>query len=397
MRTILTVMILALLFSLPVFGGDFGLNAEVRHRYELDAKDFNSDTGFNNNGYLRSRLGASFMPTENITAYLQIQDWRKLGSETSTFDSDADNLDLHQGFLQVENFYDLPLGFKLGRMEAKYSNERLIGAVGWRNDGRVFDGIEVSWDNPYSNVRFFNYKEVEQMLPSDLGDKNVLGAWVTPAIAGQISPEFNIIWQREQGSGMLSRLNIGTNLGFNLGGINGMAEVNYQTGQIDADRDISAYMFALNGSYSLGKTGWAPAVSLGIDYLSGDSDPADDTFEVFDTMYATNHKYYGISDFFINIPADTYGGGLSDIHAGLSFNPCERSVASLRFHNFTAVEELGGETAFGNEIDLIFNTNYNEYLNFEGGFSYFMPGKIFENVRGEDASMFGYIQTRFSF
>ena len=44
----------------------------------------------------------------------------------------------------------------------------------------------------------------------------------------------------------------------------------------------------------------------------------DKKYNVFNTLYATNHKYYGFMDYFIDIPRHTYGLGLIDIHAKAS-------------------------------------------------------------------------------
>ena len=47
---------------------------------------------------------------------------------------------LHQAYFSVNKLFDLPLNLKLGRMELSYGPQRLIGAVGWHNVGRSFDG-----------------------------------------------------------------------------------------------------------------------------------------------------------------------------------------------------------------------------------------------------------------
>ncbi len=69
-------------------------------------------------------------------------------------------------------------------------------------------------------------------------------------------------------------------------------------------------MFALNIKYKFDSP-VKPTIGVGIDYLSGD-DGTDDDYNVFNTLYATNHKYYGFMDYFINLPNDTYGKGLMD-------------------------------------------------------------------------------------
>lgn len=54
-------------------------------------------------------------------------------------------------------------------------------------------------------------------------------------------------------------------------------------------------------------------MTLWYDHLSGDDDPSDGTVRVFDTLFATNHKFYGLADYFLNIPVQTVGRGLQDL------------------------------------------------------------------------------------
>ena len=67
-------------------------NAQVRHRFEVDNKDFNSDTGIKSFNLLRTRVGATFMPSQNVKAFVQFQDSRVWGEEPGTL-APVDNID----------------------------------------------------------------------------------------------------------------------------------------------------------------------------------------------------------------------------------------------------------------------------------------------------------------
>jgi hypothetical protein len=85
------------------------LSGQIRQRFEMDDKDFDSETNSNNFNLLRSRLGITFAPEEDVTAFFQVQDSRTFGEETSTLgDGSADNIDLHQGYIKIKNLFDLP-------------------------------------------------------------------------------------------------------------------------------------------------------------------------------------------------------------------------------------------------------------------------------------------------
>jgi hypothetical protein len=119
-------------------------------------------------------------------------------------------------------------------------------------------------------------------------------------------------------------------------------------------------------------------------------------FKVFNTLYATNHKYYGFMDYFLNIPANTLGLGLMDVHVKAEILPFNKFKAALAFHMFNANADftlLDGSTStsFGSEVDLTLIYTYNRAVTFQGGFSLFSPGDIFKQTRGEDMSTWGYL------
>jgi hypothetical protein len=73
-------------------------------------------------------------------------------------------------------------------------------------------------------------------------------------------------------------------------------------------QDIEAYFASAAANYLL--TGSLRGqFGIQADYLSGDQTPLDDTFGGFNTLYATNHKFYGFMDLFLNLPRQTGTGG----------------------------------------------------------------------------------------
>ena len=75
---------------------DLDVSAQIRPRYQMNNKDFNSDIPSNNFTELRTRLGLKFSPVENITGFVQIQDSRIYGTEPNTL-TGIDNIDLTSG------------------------------------------------------------------------------------------------------------------------------------------------------------------------------------------------------------------------------------------------------------------------------------------------------------
>ena len=60
----------------------------------------------------------------------------------------------------VGNHKEFPLSAKIGRQEMAYGDERLIGAFGWNNIGRMFDAAKVRWQNEWFGVDFFTGRPV---------------------------------------------------------------------------------------------------------------------------------------------------------------------------------------------------------------------------------------------
>nr|MBC8478891.1 alginate export family protein [FCB group bacterium] len=114
------------------------ISGEVRYRFQWDGKDFNDDSSAPNYSELRTRLNFKFKPSYDTKVFLQLQDSRTLGEVTENdplfgtpvMDGSADNLDLHQGYFQIQGLFGLCLDMQVGRMESAFGSERIMGNVG---------------------------------------------------------------------------------------------------------------------------------------------------------------------------------------------------------------------------------------------------------------------------
>lgn len=403
MKKILLLLIAVFIFSQNYAQDKINISAEIRGRTEYDNRDFNSNKeAFFFTG-LRSRLGAAFMPQSDLTGFIQIQDSRTFGTEPNTL-ADTKNVDLHQAYIDVRNIFDMPLSFKGGRMEFNLGPQRLIGSVGWSNIARSFDGGILTYQAENINLHGFAFQISESFLEGDSLDQALAGIFADLNLVENYTIQPFVIFENILKNDNLDRYTFGFYVKGSSGNIFHETEFAYQTGKILAGgrgQDISAMMAALNVGYKF-EGEQKPTLILGIDYLSGDDNFTDDDYKVFNTLYATNHKYYGYMDFFTILPQHTYGAGLTDIHAKFAFLPFEKVTAGLNFHIFNSAADytlLNGNTAtsFGTEADLTIGYQSSENLNITGGFSLFSPGEIFEETRGSDTSTWMYLMTTFSF
>lgn len=91
--------------------------------------------------FQRARLGLKAIVSEDTQAFVQIQDSRIWGFESTTL-SNTQNADLHQVWGQWKKAWSQTnLRVRGGRQELSYGNERIIGAVDWSFIGRSFDAF----------------------------------------------------------------------------------------------------------------------------------------------------------------------------------------------------------------------------------------------------------------
>ena len=94
---------------------------------------------------MRVRASLEAWLDRDVGAFIQLQDVRLWGEETNTLsDFRADNFDLHQGYVTFGNVGETSIDIRVGRQEMSLGGQRLVGAVGWTQQGRAFDGIRIS-------------------------------------------------------------------------------------------------------------------------------------------------------------------------------------------------------------------------------------------------------------
>ncbi len=388
--------------------GKISISGQIRHRTEYTAKDFNADRDNVWFHLLRTRVNVSAAPTEDVTAFIQVQDSRVFGSEVHTlFDGSADALDAHQAYLQVNNLFDSDFSARIGRQEIAIGNERLVGPVGWHNIGRSFDGAVISYKAETGSFKALAAKLVgEVTTPASQNLFGVIGSY--PFSAGQklealVLLDNNsamILGGPDNGERKLSRITLGAAATGKKSKLDYEAEAYLQTGDASAGdgvarSSISAYLLS-------GKLGYVVSpernVRVGGLYtiVSGDDDATDDEFGNFSTLFATNHKFYGFMDYFLG-----FGGphGLRDASLSVGFDASDRLRVLVDLHQFTADQEqaTGGKT-FGQEVDVTGIYSYNSAFSFRVGLSAFTPDELMESMKGSgDTAFWGYLMTIVNF
>ena len=136
-RLLSSLILLAV--GLPLGAQEVRVHGQLRPRHELrdpasaGARQFTS---------MRVRAAIEAALEDDIRVYIELQDVRFWGEERNTLgDFNADNLDLHQGYVDIKSFTGSPFAARVGRQEVNLGGQRLVGAVGWTQQGRSFDGV----------------------------------------------------------------------------------------------------------------------------------------------------------------------------------------------------------------------------------------------------------------
>lgn len=363
-------------------GPELTFSGAVRVRTEFD--DRTAGTSADAATLLRTRLGVLAKLDSTTSAFIQLSDSRAFGEEQNTLtDASADQFDLHQAYLEWAPVASLVL--RVGRQEIAFEDERLIGTVNWANVTRAFDGLRATWERSAWTLDAFviTVEERDDVLPTGLdprrnegldADRSLFGVWLSSASIGAFA-----LADRNASGATLSDIDR-----YTLGGyartsagrwrMKGMAaaQLGRQTPARAPRQDIAAYLATAAVSYAFDNEPGVTA-SIQADYLSGDATPLDETHTAFNTLYATNHAFYGAMDLFLAPAQQTGFLGLFDLVLGTSVQPQSWTIgANLHYFQLSRADPTG-ERALGWELDLGASKRLASGLAIQAGYSIFDP------------------------
>lgn len=387
---------------------DIVLGGQLRPRYELNDKNTVSGTDANHFFSQRSRLNVGIDAGGSIKGFVQFQDVRTWGEETSTLtDYNADNFDIHQAYVDLINFANIPFTLRIGRQEIILDGHRLVGSVNWTQQARSWDGVKLNANLGPALINLFGAKERENTGTGDsetaaTRDKNFYGAWAKIKVTDAVAVSGTVLYQNDDSTDNdLNRATLGVRGTFKSGDIKGRVEGYLQTGDASSTTDAEAYMIGARLGYTFADVKIKPNITLWYDYLSGDSDTTDNKDKAFNTLYATNHKFYGFMDYFLNVPLHTTKKGLQDIAVKATIKPAQKVTLLAHFHHFLLAEDsaLDGKKELGQELDLTLKWKYHKQLMIVTGYSHFFNKKLERALssRGNNDTDWAYLMMDFKF
>lgn len=375
---------------------DWEFNGQVQTRFELDGRDFNNQTMPLTFASNKVKFSVKKTVFDRIDFFAQARDSRVFGFETNTL-ATMGNLDLHQGYAKIRNAFDAPLDVQVGRFEVSYGTQRFLGAVGWHFVGRSWDGLRLTYkplgntkidafglrhntSTPYiGNATAATYGTKEDMDKKKTFD--LYGFWANSKINDALNIDLfgyfeNDMRQATAGTADLQRLTAGLNHQGKYGPFSSLFEAAYQYGS-NKGNSVNAYLVSLQGFYNLGYMKFG----LGADILSGNNPSSAKTSNAFAPTYGTNHKFYGLMDYFINVPGNSGNLGLNDYYGQVGWNNPESPFsANLTVHHFASNQTSASNlNDFGQEADLTLKYKVEKNTTVTWGNSLFLPGQLMKS------------------
>jgi hypothetical protein len=398
--------------------------AQLRERLELwDDFNFGDPAGIgHDDAFLLTRL--LFHADLHVTPWLRVfaqgksafvTDRELAGGERK---SDADQIDLQNGFLEIAlpEWLDTRITLRGGRQELSFGAQRLVSPLDWANTRRTFDGatVNVAYGRWQATGFWTRPVRVNRYDANDWGNDDDFYGIYASGLVCDADVRTDLYWlgiDRESStvngtSGSEERQTLGGRVYSAVPGTPLDVEVEgaYQFGEIGSS-DISAYMVAAQLGWWLETLRTSPRFFVGFDWASGDRSAGGDV-ETFDQLFPLAHQYYGFIDALARKNA-------VDAQLGVVLRPFPATTATFSTHHLWRADDddalydatgavsrpptAGPSNWLGVEIDLLVRHQLDVHTALVGGYSHFFAGDFLKEAgRGRDVD-FGYFIVQYTF
>jgi hypothetical protein len=403
---------------------DFG--GQARMRYE-------SDDGFTLKGYEpggrdrllleRVRLDLSARLEKGQRLLLQLQDAHAFLTQFTDKDFPqsspiTDTLDIRQLYVEWLRIGGSPIGFRIGRQQISYGDQRVFGPGNWGNTGRfAWDAAMLKIDTPGFWIdawvgKYLTYK-------SDVWPDRDIDHFLTFVCYAHVKElpfrlDFFYVLKRDSGGKVAGESGIGNLISHTIG----LQVEGHAFDVLDASATFAAQLGrygndTLRAFGASGKLGVTLPVAgkprLGGQYTwgSGDSNPTDGVHGTFDGVYGGRDIFfYGSLNLF-------FWANLIDAEIDFSLEPQPALAFYVEYHHFrldqaadawytTGLKAYRRDpagcsgTLLGGELDFRMVWTLWNHLELMGGYGRFFPGGFVMNTGFASPANWFFVQTAYS-
>ena len=340
----------------------------------------------------RTRLTMNYSNGSKLKMRVSLQNINIWGqaNQVQPLNATNNNIGLFEAYADIKLSENMRT--KIGRQMIALDDDRIFGTFDWHPAGRSHDALNISWKKQNTEVQTYfafnqNYNTIGNV-------NNPAGQYFSPENA-QPYQHLQMIYAKYNLTPKHYLSVLANNIGFkdfktdnktynmqtigaNYFGNGNLWNVGlsayYQFGETNVGRKTSATLLSAVVDYKINKPS---KIGLGIDYLSGDNTnkPTQEATNIFNPLYGTHHKFYGIMDYFYT--GNPHGNvGLLDTYVRYStvINPKLSISAVGHFFNSGAKIYQNNQKKsnyLGSELDLSFNYNIMKNVSLTGGYSNF--------------------------
>ena len=340
----------------------------------------------------RTRLTMNYSNGDKLKMRVSLQNINIWGqaNQVQPLNATNNNIGLFEAYADIKLSENMRT--KIGRQTISLDDDRIFGTFDWHPAGRSHDALNISWKKQNTEVQTYfafnqNYNTIGNV-------NNPAGQYFSPENA-QLYQHLQMIYAKYNFTPKHYLSVLANNIGFkdfktdnktynmqtfgaNYFGNGNLWNVGlsayYQFGETNVGRKTSATLLSAVVDYKINKPS---KIGFGIDYLSGDNTnkPTQEATNIFNPLYGTHHKFYGIMDYFYT--GNPHGNvGLLDTYVRYStvINPKLSISAVGHFFNSGAKIYQNNQKKsnyLGSELDLSFNYNIMNNISLTGGYSNF--------------------------
>lgn len=311
------------------------IGGDIRYQYFFVHNEDWGESPKDDDGYLLTRFlaHADLHAGNRFRTFIQLQSSLSNGSTSPPSGADENQLDLHQGFIDIVPILNERnnLTVRIGRQEFSYGSQRLVSVREGPNNRQSFDAAKLIYAkrNLAVDLFFSHYVQSKQNIFDDGFNRNTK-FWGTYFVLNQVPTLQNIdiyyfglrknLASFDDGKGREVRHSLGTRIWRRSDTWQYDFEGLYQFGRF-AGKKISAWTISSNTAYRFSTLKFKPEIGLKTELISGDKKYNDDRLESFNPLFPRG-GYFGLA-------AIIGPTNLADIHPSISFELSKKTDLSF--------------------------------------------------------------------